>query len=752
MQIADVAYKTTLANKTDSQQQIIQNGKQPPTPITPQDAKAALLQWVQQLIQDYSVRINDFSRSWRDGLAFCAILHRYCSQSGGKEGSGGFDFDSVQRYYSNTERLRFAFQLAEHRFGVVPLLDASDVDTAIPDARSIMTYVSSLYDALVWQARGTDERDMRAADKSRKHIMAEYLAQASALLQWMQTTVAQLGLNDVFVMTDSSSQGVDNKQYAVQLEACRECKRADVAVRNAQRNGLHELWRQLEQSMSGNVSQRALSKTRVNLHDPSGGDKNESRQIMCAEDLVTPNLTPPHIDEMWQKFLNILSEKERKLSAWWSLKQADEEFGDELLLQKASSAIRHRRKSSSANVIARIPELDNDDDDKLRSDFDDWIVGKKLPSAQATENLYEQSLKDLISKTRVDSLAINNGNNNTKKSTLTLPLKSTLQQQPNVSNDEIFHAHTTTNKSDRQLSRNNFFGLTNGHSAVSDVWAAENQANSLLIQSPPKTNLEPSSVNAQVFTNSSSALNRNSANEGRPTRQATTSALMSPPSPTDQQPNNTHITARQPKVRIDELSQALSDMRLHLNHTDDEKQLSAVKAKSSPEYRSQPRTNGRSSSRARTVQVPIEHLHSSGDKVASGSSSTSFHTPPQPPTSQRPKHFALRSTSSAATNRAAMPNSGRIDKIPTTFARAIAQQLYDPTTSTLFCYDTNNKTSENKPRTTIRPIKFEEAIEFGIIDPTGLIVQDPSTQAILTLEKGLKTNVVDRTHGSMVSN
>ena len=47
---------------------------------------------------------------------------------------------------SNQERLQNAFTAAEKKFGIEQLLDPEDVDVAKPDERSIITYVSSLYD------------------------------------------------------------------------------------------------------------------------------------------------------------------------------------------------------------------------------------------------------------------------------------------------------------------------------------------------------------------------------------------------------------------------------------------------------------------------------------------------------------------------------------------------------------------------------------------------------------------------------
>ncbi|CAB3407856.1 unnamed protein product [Caenorhabditis bovis] len=105
-------------------------------------ARDALLQWARKVTSGYPrVNVTNFSSSWRDGLAFNAILHRYRPNI--------IDWNKISSdSVSNRERLDNAFAAAEKEFGVSRLLDAEDVDTNNPDEKSIITYVSSLYNAL----------------------------------------------------------------------------------------------------------------------------------------------------------------------------------------------------------------------------------------------------------------------------------------------------------------------------------------------------------------------------------------------------------------------------------------------------------------------------------------------------------------------------------------------------------------------------------------------------------------------------
>ena len=113
----------------------------------PSDAKSALLQWCQNMTGSYEgVEIKNFSRSWSDGRAFCAVIHKFRPDL--------IDSSYLQSstYPRNKDEvtavLRHAFMVAERELGVERLLEAEDVNTASPDDRSIMLYVASLKRAL----------------------------------------------------------------------------------------------------------------------------------------------------------------------------------------------------------------------------------------------------------------------------------------------------------------------------------------------------------------------------------------------------------------------------------------------------------------------------------------------------------------------------------------------------------------------------------------------------------------------------
>lgn len=83
--------------------------------------------------RDSNIHVTDFGPSWRDGIAFLAIIDAI---------KANLINLAEMRRKSNRQRLEHAFDVAETELGIARLLDPEDVDVDKPDERSIMTYVA----------------------------------------------------------------------------------------------------------------------------------------------------------------------------------------------------------------------------------------------------------------------------------------------------------------------------------------------------------------------------------------------------------------------------------------------------------------------------------------------------------------------------------------------------------------------------------------------------------------------------------
>uniref|UniRef100_A0A6Q2X602 Spectrin beta chain n=1 Tax=Esox lucius TaxID=8010 RepID=A0A6Q2X602_ESOLU len=148
-------------------------------------AKDALLLWCQMKTAGYpNVNIHNFSTSWRDGMAFNAILHKHRPDL--------IDFDKLKKSNAH-HNLQNAFNLAEQHLGLHKLLDVEDISVDHPDEKSIITYVVTYYHyfSKMKALKVEGKRIGKVLDNAIEtdNMIQKYESLASDLLEWIEQTI-----------------------------------------------------------------------------------------------------------------------------------------------------------------------------------------------------------------------------------------------------------------------------------------------------------------------------------------------------------------------------------------------------------------------------------------------------------------------------------------------------------------------------------------------------------------------------------
>lgn len=104
-----------------------------PTLVT---SSQSLLEWCQEVTQAHKgVKITNFSTSWRNGLAFCAILHHFYPEK--------INYEMLDPYDIKHNNKKAVDGFAE--LGISRLMEPSDmVMLAVPDRLIVMTYLNQI--------------------------------------------------------------------------------------------------------------------------------------------------------------------------------------------------------------------------------------------------------------------------------------------------------------------------------------------------------------------------------------------------------------------------------------------------------------------------------------------------------------------------------------------------------------------------------------------------------------------------------
>uniref|UniRef100_A0AAY4C9L7 Calponin-homology (CH) domain-containing protein n=1 Tax=Denticeps clupeoides TaxID=299321 RepID=A0AAY4C9L7_9TELE len=180
------------------------------------NSEKLLLSWVRNVTRNYAaVNVLNFTTSWSDGLAFSAILHRFRPAA--------FSWEKILSL-TPVERLDHTFAVAKELLAVERLLDPEDVVVQLPDKKSIIMYVTSLFAVLPNDITMDDIRevetlprkfrlegdDSHALDTPTVRILLPYIHKMST---WqnnnVHSTQCEYGLSEGFAAFQALAQEVE---------------------------------------------------------------------------------------------------------------------------------------------------------------------------------------------------------------------------------------------------------------------------------------------------------------------------------------------------------------------------------------------------------------------------------------------------------------------------------------------------------------------------------------------------------------
>ncbi|XP_075460611.1 microtubule-actin cross-linking factor 1 isoform X5 [Ascaphus truei] len=239
-------------------------------------AKEKLLLWTQKVTAGYiGVKCTNFSSCWNDGKMFNALIHRYRPDL--------VDLQKVE-VQSNRENLEQAFEIAES-LGITRLLDAEDVDVQSPDEKSVITYVSSIYDAFPKVPEGAEGINATEVDSR----ALEYQERVVSLTQWIRQHV--LLMSDKFFPQNPVDLKALYNQYI-------HIKETEIPAKEQEKGQIKKLYQMLQ------------------------------AWIEFGRLKLPPSFHPNDVEEQWGKLILLMLEREK------ALRPAVEKL--ELLLQIAN--------------------------------------------------------------------------------------------------------------------------------------------------------------------------------------------------------------------------------------------------------------------------------------------------------------------------------------------------------------------------------------------------------------------------------
>merc|ERR1712136_227703 len=358
-------------------------------------AKEGLLLWCQRKTAPYkNVNVQNFHMSRKDGLAFCALIHRHRPDL--------IDYDKLRKDDPLTN-LQTAFEVAEKHLDIPQMLDAQEiVEMAKPDERAIMTYVSCYYHAFsgAQKAETAANRILKVlgVNQENERLMDEYERLASDLLEWIAKMRPWLEDRK----TDNTMEGVQKK-----LDDFRDYRRKQKPPKTDDKGALEAAYNTLQTKLrlsnrpafmpSDGKLVQDIANAWMGLEGAEKGYEewllSEMRRLERLDHLAKKFYHKAGIHEGWtagkEAMLNAEDYKSTSLQELKALMKKHEAFESDL-------AAHQDRVEQIAAIAQELNDLDYHDasaiNDRCKKICDEWDRVKELVPAR------DSSLQNELSK------------------------------------------------------------------------------------------------------------------------------------------------------------------------------------------------------------------------------------------------------------------------------------------------------------------------------------------------------------------
>ncbi|XP_022161142.1 F-actin-methionine sulfoxide oxidase Mical isoform X2 [Myzus persicae] len=166
--------------------------------------------WLKTQVEPYdSISVEDFAKSFKNGLALCAIIHRYRPDL--------VDFFSLSSS-DVAKNNQLAFDILEHEFGIPPIMSGIEMEQCdVPDILAMLSYLSQVYDTFRREIPHINHPKLEDSDHgptpaesrfrihvARNNIFTPY-SKPSTLVKPISQSRKRSGINNISTIDKSTS-------------------------------------------------------------------------------------------------------------------------------------------------------------------------------------------------------------------------------------------------------------------------------------------------------------------------------------------------------------------------------------------------------------------------------------------------------------------------------------------------------------------------------------------------------------------